>query len=852
MNLIKTISGLAVMGLLCMPILSFGQTKQGEKVNWIECIGTDVTEFGGYCLSTGKNNARAYITNNCTEKVTVWIEFTGSCYDKNIHCDKTKRIYINGNSKIRENFCNVEENSGSIRVTKVEPTDKQSNNSSTNQSNDSTQKEKEEKEKAENSTSTYRKSSCQYLAEAEENLRNAEYKGQADLARKEIARLKPRCDREKEKATYTSDKLLRGTSSTNQNNNNKIQDYQRSLREQEKRNAQMEQELKKSVDIITDQISNVVESLIDDANDKYLSKQSSFLERQKNQEKLKYQYRKRFSRYWKSIKSVIASSNLSIEKARSNSNNVIYAVVYKKSGPSFRKKSTHPSVETTGSNDNLYKYKQQYAIYYSSPIKIDLSNCTNLSNRNAQSLIIESIRKEMPFQTGSFLLAFAPSNFELDYLTSKILEIDNSINFRDIDINEGLVNKTINSNTSAYSKFSEQENKKLSGLINSKIIADGARVFYHKKGVVIFNGNKYISILNPDYFKKYKRENINASFLELTQLITKANKKSVQIPIANIKNKKYLPSMDFLVRNQWQSRSKTPEMIPRYSYAKLPLIYFPQSGEINHFYTINTGEITQYRLSIDFQKYFDHIIFEDKKYEIKRPIIEIGTVNWDDAKGVDEFWKLNSFLSAKGIIEFYPAISFKSKKSKNSKGRLQFSTQYAYTSPWDGLSKVEEYKYFYGFKSKQIKNLDEDRILWNTNKIKFRKYDFLDSKINYIIEVRTKANNIVKFRNEFLKKYDRWDRYQIKDNYLRHFDYSKLGELVAIQKSAFPIYFFGQNVNLTDNTKRSVGESLGLNEKMTGFNLVYKYLEKLFDNNKPSVEAPLFESDIIPIDLLEN
>ena len=136
MNLLKTISGLVLMGLLWLPNAGFGQTKQGKKVNWIECIGTDVTEFGGYCFAPGKNNARAYITNNCTEKVTVWIEFTGSCYNKDRNCNKTKKIYISGNSKSRDAFCNVKENSGSIRVTKVEPTE-QYGNSSTNQSNNS-------------------------------------------------------------------------------------------------------------------------------------------------------------------------------------------------------------------------------------------------------------------------------------------------------------------------------------------------------------------------------------------------------------------------------------------------------------------------------------------------------------------------------------------------------------------------------------------------------------------------------------------------------------------------------------------------------------------------------------------
>ena len=142
MNLLKTISGLALMGLLCMPILGYGQTKQGEKVNWIECIGTDVTEFGGYCLDNEKNNARAYLTNNCTEKVKVWYEFTGPCYKS--RCKKTGYITLAGNSKKRVSFCDVTENNGSIRVTKVEPIGQQLKNSPTNQTSNITQKRDEE------------------------------------------------------------------------------------------------------------------------------------------------------------------------------------------------------------------------------------------------------------------------------------------------------------------------------------------------------------------------------------------------------------------------------------------------------------------------------------------------------------------------------------------------------------------------------------------------------------------------------------------------------------------------------------------------------------------------------------
>lgn len=210
---------------------SFSQTKEGEKVNWIECIGTEVTEFGGFCLATGKNNARAYLINNCTEKVKVWFEFTGPCYDNSKSCDKTKTITLAGNSKKRVSFCNVKENNGSIRVTKVESDGKNSSSTSKN--------EEKEKTEDESETPVYRKSSCTYLAEVREDLKNAEFRGQADIAKKEIARLTPLCNREKEKATYTSDKLLRGSSSysnsqrrRNQNQqtiNRAIADHQRRM-----------------------------------------------------------------------------------------------------------------------------------------------------------------------------------------------------------------------------------------------------------------------------------------------------------------------------------------------------------------------------------------------------------------------------------------------------------------------------------------------------------------------------------------------------------------------------------------------------------------------------------------------
>lgn len=216
----------------CITSSVFSQTKNAEKVNWIECIGTGMTEFGPYCLATENNNARAYITNNCTEKVKVFYEFTGPRYDNNISWYKTKNIVINGNSKKRVEFCNVTENNGAIRVTKVEPIDK---NSSSSSSKENQVNEKEEKETG---TSTYRKSTCDYLAEAEESLKNAQYQGQADLARKEIARLTPLCDREKGRATYSSDKILRGTSNTSytqQRSNRNQQNINRVIAENQRR-----------------------------------------------------------------------------------------------------------------------------------------------------------------------------------------------------------------------------------------------------------------------------------------------------------------------------------------------------------------------------------------------------------------------------------------------------------------------------------------------------------------------------------------------------------------------------------------------------------------------------------------
>lgn len=168
MKIAKSICAIVVM---LFTIASLAQTKEGEKVNWIECIGTDVTEFGGFCLATEKNNARAYLTNNCTEKVKIWYEFTGPYYDNTKSCDKTKTATLAGNSKQRVSFCNVKENNGSIRVTKVEPIDKTSSRSSTEEQE---QKEKTEKEPE---TTTYRKSPCAYLAEAQESLKKAEYQG---------------------------------------------------------------------------------------------------------------------------------------------------------------------------------------------------------------------------------------------------------------------------------------------------------------------------------------------------------------------------------------------------------------------------------------------------------------------------------------------------------------------------------------------------------------------------------------------------------------------------------------------------------------------------------------------------
>ncbi len=134
MNFKRKIKSISIIIALVFSVVGFSQTKQGEKVNWIECIGTGMTEFGPYCLATENNNARAYITNNCTEKVKVFYEFTGPRYDNNISWYKTKNIVINGNSKKRVEFCNVTENNGSIRVTKVVPVDQQS--ASTSSSND--------------------------------------------------------------------------------------------------------------------------------------------------------------------------------------------------------------------------------------------------------------------------------------------------------------------------------------------------------------------------------------------------------------------------------------------------------------------------------------------------------------------------------------------------------------------------------------------------------------------------------------------------------------------------------------------------------------------------------------------
>ncbi len=105
---------------------------------------------------------------------------------------------------------------------------------------DNDEEEEESEEEEEDEVKTY-KSSCQYLEEARANLRSAQYQGQADLYRKEIARLEPLCQREKDRAAYKSQKVLRGTAGTsrqtgsNKSNNTKSNEQEAARREQQRR-----------------------------------------------------------------------------------------------------------------------------------------------------------------------------------------------------------------------------------------------------------------------------------------------------------------------------------------------------------------------------------------------------------------------------------------------------------------------------------------------------------------------------------------------------------------------------------------------------------------------------------------
>ncbi|PHR49183.1 MAG: hypothetical protein COA32_03795 [Fluviicola sp.] len=100
------------------------------------------------------------------------------------------------------------------------------------------EKEKSKEKNEQNGTTPYQKSSCEYLREAQQSLRDAQYQAQVDEIKKEIARLKPLCDREKNKATYSKDKVLNGSSSSNQRNNKQEQEFNKRKQEYEQQQKQ--------------------------------------------------------------------------------------------------------------------------------------------------------------------------------------------------------------------------------------------------------------------------------------------------------------------------------------------------------------------------------------------------------------------------------------------------------------------------------------------------------------------------------------------------------------------------------------------------------------------------------------
>lgn len=130
----------------------------------------------------------------------------------------------------------------SAKEEKEKEVEKASERKAKEQAKDKTEEDTKEEDLREDVYSseetTSRKSSCEYLEEARQKLREADYQGQVDLWKKEIARLEPLCQTETNRASSLT--TLERSSSASQRN---VEKYHQRVAQQNQQNLQNATEL---------------------------------------------------------------------------------------------------------------------------------------------------------------------------------------------------------------------------------------------------------------------------------------------------------------------------------------------------------------------------------------------------------------------------------------------------------------------------------------------------------------------------------------------------------------------------------------------------------------------------------
>lgn len=613
---------------------------------------------------------------------------------------------------------------------------------------------------------------------------------------------------------------------------------------EEYQRKQREQELKAKVDNVTQQVTEVLGSMMDAAEQKELDRMAA-VRAEKASAKEQYEYNtKLINQNWKNLKATVDDKQLSFEKAKSQNPKTIYAVVFAK-----QILGAGAAQEWAGKPAD---YSQlAYFIHYTEPFAVDLEKIEIVPEKEKEELVKSTILKQI-YRDLTYHFAFAASKEELSNLINK--EAPNykqtQITFNPIEILGGSYSNKYN--LEPYSSRNLLDNTTWSEIRKNRDIARGDKVIYFKNGDILFlNADKFMLFKNVKLFSAFR--NLNSHVDVFKMYVNNRNKTVPFVPVAEINKQDYLPSMDYF--SEYEPEREAFKEILYNGHFQLPKLYYPKRNKIDHLYIAQHGQNSSLPLilSFDYQNFKPYTEF-NTNYDIRRPMVAIGTINWSEHL-------FNKFLNIEGIIEYYPAMKLNEiQKTGRDRGVLKFVN-----SQKEGLNTYTSSRYklssYFGIKAKPNKNKKGGNYQWETSKIRFDEYKIKQSELGYAIKTIKNTENLDAYESEEFRSLTKlWTSGKIntptklllekdlKINYVNHFYSVKYGfdQVISVHQKAFPVHFFGHKIDLT-NFNVNI-DANGKND-LTAFEYVYDYFTKLLSEES---KTQLFFFETAPIEFTSN